>query len=98
MGSPTAIRLPATLTLGEARATLAQLAPQLQATADPVLDASDLHTLDSSALALLLECSRQAAAAGRRLRVVGAPPKLVQLARLYGVDPLLGLAPAADAA
>lgn len=99
MVAPAVIALPATLTLAEARATLAQLGPQLQAAADPVLDASALRHLDSSALALLLECSRQASAAGRRLGVHGAPPKLVQLAQLYGVAELLGLAgPVAPAA
>jgi phospholipid transport system transporter-binding protein len=42
-------------------------------------------------LALLLACQRQAAGQGRRLQLTGAPPKLKQLAQLYGVDALLGL-------
>lgn len=91
MPDATLIALPATLTLAEARATLAQLSPQLQAAEQPLLDASALVALDSSALAVLLDCSRQAAARGRTLRVSNAPPKLVQLARLYGVDGLLAL-------
>jgi phospholipid transport system transporter-binding protein len=47
--------------------------------------------LDSAAVALLLDCQRQALARGKTLRVTGAPAKLGQLARLYGVEALLGL-------
>ena len=77
--------------MSEARATLAQLQPLLQAADLPVIDASPLRELDSAAVALLLECRRQAAARGLPLQVTGAPPKLRQLAKLYGVDELLGL-------
>ena len=42
-------------------------------------------------LALLLACQREAQARGKQLRVTGAPPKLSQLAQLYGVAELLGL-------
>lgn len=87
----TAIAMPQRLTMSEARATLAQLQPVLQAADDPVIDASPLLELDSAAVALLLECRRQVAARGLQLRVTGAPPKLSQLAQLYGVDELLGL-------
>ncbi len=86
--------LPERLTIAEASATLAQLTPQLAESAQgaeaPVLDASALQQLDTSALAVLLACQRQAAALGRPLRVVGAPAKLTQLAQLYGVESLLG--------
>jgi phospholipid transport system transporter-binding protein len=85
------IALPARLTMGDARAALAALAPHLQASDAPVIDASPLQDLDTAAVALLLECRRQAAAAGRTLQITGAPPKLAQLAQLYGVAPLLGL-------
>lgn len=92
-----ALALPAELTMGHARAVLAQLAAALRQSADAVIDASGLQSLDTAAIAVLMECSRQAAAQGKALRVTGAPPKLGQLARLYGVDGLLGLqvAPAA---
>ena len=53
------------------------------------MDASALNDFDSSALAVLLECRRRAQAAGRPFRVDGAPLKLVELARLYGVDAAL---------
>jgi len=85
------IPLPERVTMGEARATLARLQPLLAATAQPVIDASALRELDSAAVALLLECRRQAATRGLSLRVTGAPPKLSQLAQLYGVQDLLAL-------
>ncbi|MBL8352579.1 MAG: STAS domain-containing protein [Burkholderiaceae bacterium] len=85
------IALPERVTLSEARATLERLEPLLAAADEPVIDASALHELDSAAVAVLLDCQRQAHARGRTLRVTGAPPKLSQLAELYGVAPLLGL-------
>ncbi|MEK8053432.1 STAS domain-containing protein [Ideonella sp. DXS22W] len=86
-----AIALPASLTMADARGTLERLAPQLASAEQPVLDASALQQLDSAAVSVLLECRRQAAARGRTLRVSGAPPKLAQLAQLYGVAELLAL-------
>ncbi len=91
----TTIKLPARITMGEARATLAQLQPLLQAADAPVVDASALVELDTAALALLLDCQRQARARGKQLQLVGAPAKLGQLATLYGVADLLGLQPGA---
>jgi phospholipid transport system transporter-binding protein len=88
----TTLALPQRLTMAEARATLAALQPQLAAADAPVVDASALQVLDTAAVAVLLDCRRQALARGRSLVVAGAPPKLRQLARLYGVDDLLGLA------
>ncbi len=92
-----AVALPERLTMGEARATLAQLQAALLVAQAPVIDASALRDLDTAAVALLLDCQRQAHARGLTLQVVGAPPKLAQLARLYGVDALLGLQAAAAA-
>lgn len=87
----TTIALPERVTMAEARATLARLQPLLAAVDEPVIDASALQDLDSAAVALLLDCQRQAHARGKTLRVTGAPAKLGQLARLYGVGELLGL-------
>lgn len=53
------------------------------------VDGSTLVQFDSSALAVLLECQRMARAKGRAFAVQSLPPKLVELARLYGVDGLL---------
>jgi phospholipid transport system transporter-binding protein len=55
-----------------------------------VIDAAALHSFDTSAIAVLLEARRLAQAAGRTLDVRGAPPAMVELSGLYGVDALLG--------
>jgi phospholipid transport system transporter-binding protein len=84
--------LPAVLTMAQARETLARLEPALRADGELTIDASQLTDLDSAAIAVLLHCRRIASAAGRSLRVTGAPAKLGALAALYGVKELLGLA------
>ena len=86
------MQLPATATLEQA-ATLAATLPAAVAGGSGVLrvDASALSAFDSSTIALLLQAQRAAQAAGRGFEVSGAPPKLVELARLYGVDGLLAL-------
>jgi len=83
------MKLPVTLTLDQAAAALAALPADGSAHA---IDASALREFDTSALALLLQAKRLAQAAGQGFEVTGAPPKLQQLAQLYGVDELLGLA------
>ena len=90
------MKLPPTLTLDCAAAAL----DTLRADADSsqgvlTVDASALTAFDTAALALLLQARRLAQAAGRAFEVQGAPPKLTQLAQLYGVAELLGLARAA---
>lgn len=87
-------RLPATLTLAQVRQTLQALQGGLQgapAGGAFEVDASAMAEFDTSALAVLLELRRQAHARGLQLAVLGAPPKLTQLAQLYGVQALLGL-------
>ena len=49
------------------------------------VDASALTQFDSSALALLLHLNRRCLAGGARLVIQGPPPKLSELAALYGV-------------
>lgn len=56
-----------------------------------VIDASALQELDSSTLSLLLRARRRLKQAGGRLVVRHAPPKLRELARLYGVGEMLSL-------
>jgi phospholipid transport system transporter-binding protein len=87
------IALPAVLTLAEASATLALLLDAIAADDAPVLDASGLQNLDSSAIAVLLQCRRGAQAKGKALTIVGAPPKLTQLTQLYGVEELVAAQP-----
>jgi phospholipid transport system transporter-binding protein len=54
-------------------------------------DLSAVREVDSAAVALLLAWQRQAITAGGRLLLAGVPADVVSLARLYGVDGLLGL-------
>lgn len=86
------MQLPADATLQHA-AALAQSLPQALTGAAGLLriDASALTALDTSTIALLMQARRLAQAAGRGFEVVGAPPRLATLARLYGVEDLLSL-------
>ncbi len=93
------MQLPATATLDQA----AELAATLPAAVDAGtgtlrIDASALQAYDSSTIALLLQARRLAQAAGRDFEVVGAPGKLAELARLYGVEELLSLSPSSPTA
>jgi phospholipid transport system transporter-binding protein len=54
-----------------------------------ITDASSMTVFDSSALAVLLECRREALANGRAFWVQGLPPRLRQLAGLYGIASLI---------
>ncbi|HWH84163.1 MAG TPA: STAS domain-containing protein [Burkholderiaceae bacterium] len=83
--------LPTTVTAREANDTRRLLLQALQGepAAGVVIDASSLAHFDSSALAVLIECQRAAEGWGKPFALRGAPPKLVALARLYGVDTLL---------
>jgi phospholipid transport system transporter-binding protein len=83
--------LPQNLTLREARDAMRLLKTTLESESDTLLtvDGSQLQRFDSSALAVLLECRRLAQAWGKRFEVRALPPKLLELARLYGIDELL---------
>ena len=83
--------LPATITVREARDTQRLLTQALKNEPESgvVVDAGNLAHFDSAALSVLLECHRQASAWGRGFSVRNAPPKLVALAKLYGVEVLL---------
>ena len=91
------LTLPVTLTYQQAldarQSLRAQLSSQLATQPAVVIDASGLLQFDSSTLAVLLACRRQAMAAGKTFAVQGMPDKLIQLAGLYGVTQLLGTAP-----
>lgn len=86
------IALPPVLTLAQARAAAQALEAAAAATppgATLVVDAEALQAFDTSALAALLQGLRAARARGVAVSLQGAPPKLADLARLYGVDALL---------
>ena len=86
------LKLPSTLMHPQANACRDDWVAALRAA--PVgevwtVDASGLTDFDSSALAVLLACRREAMASGQSWAVTGLPPKLQALADLYGVMPLL---------
>ena len=86
------MKLPGTLTLPSARQTTEALAQAISVQPAGTtfgVDASDLAELDTSALAVLLQARRAAQARGLHWQLEGAPPKLRQLAGLYGVETLL---------
>ena len=83
--------LPAELTHEHASACCRMLAQALRAQPGDraVADASGLQVFDSSALAVLLDCRREALALGKQFAVSQLPPRLRELAALYGVEELL---------
>lgn len=86
------MHLPAKATLVEADSLLAALKAALPTRGGTLrIDASALQHFDTSLVALLLHARRAAQAAGGTIQIVGAPPKLADLARLYGVESLLPL-------
>lgn len=86
--------LPPELTHRQASACLRLLLQGLQALQGPrlVVDAGPLVVFDSSALAVLLECRREALNRGKDFAVKGLPAGLASMADLYGVDGLLPVA------
>jgi phospholipid transport system transporter-binding protein len=83
--------LPAELTHEQAAACSRMLAQAIQAQGgqQAVCDARALQRFDSSALAVLLECRREAMALGQAFSVSHMPPRLRDLGKLYGVGELL---------
>lgn len=78
------LKLPASATLADASALVGRLGDGVES-----VDCAALQNFDTSAIALLLEARRRAQARGLGFTVVNAPPKLRELARLYGVESLL---------
>jgi phospholipid transport system transporter-binding protein len=83
--------LPAELTHEQAAACCRMLAQGMRSKTEPtiVADAAALSKFDSSALAVLLECRREALALGKTFSVSRLPTRLRELAALYGVAELL---------
>jgi len=93
-GPGSSLLLPAALTLRDARSAMESLGPAI-AEADGstiTVDASALTQIDSASLAVLLQCRRLAEERQRGFEVRNAPSRLVDLAKLYGVADLLGIA------
>lgn len=86
--------LPANITHANARTCAHMLAQALRSQEQSVVaDVSSLQKFDSSALAVLLECRREAQIQGKTFSVRGLPERLRSLAALYGVAELLPAAP-----
>lgn len=84
------LTLPATLTHDQALETARGLRAQVVSNSGGVvIDASALTQFDSSALAVMLACRREATAVGKAFAVHGLPARLAQLAGLYGVAELI---------
>ena len=83
--------LPTDLTRTQASACLQMLVQGLRAEqgATVVVDASALGRFDSAALAVLLEFRREGLALGKSLAIRAMPPRLNELAALYGITELL---------
>ena len=87
--------LPAELTHEHAAACCRMLEQGMRTDPAPtvVADAAALSHFDSSALAVLLDCRREALARGKTFSVKGLPSRLRVLAGLYGVAELLPASP-----
>jgi phospholipid transport system transporter-binding protein len=86
------LQLPAAATLEHAAELALTLPAAVAGGSGPLrVDAAALTAFDTSTIALLMQARRLASAAGRGFEVVGAPAKLAELARLYGVEELLSL-------
>ncbi|RVT54443.1 STAS domain-containing protein [Rubrivivax albus] len=83
------VTLPASVTMDDASVALRAIEASLAAGGDLAVDASALQEVDTAAVALLLQARRLAQARGVGFTLAGAPPKLMALAKLYGVGSLL---------
>ena len=85
------LTLPANLRHSNAAACLAQLQSQIRSSTqrDLEIEAGQLSDFDSSALAVLLGCRREAESLSKTLKFKQFPAKLRELALLYGVSELL---------
>ena len=79
---------PAEVTFASANAAL-DAAAAAQAGPERLYDLSACRRFDSSLIAVLLELERRARGVGAACSFQGAPGALLELARLYGVEPLL---------
>ncbi len=85
------LTFPATLTHADASACVAHWLSQSPVGQGQVVQlcGSGLQRFDSSALSAVLALRRHLADRGQTLALDGLPPRLTELATLYGVDELL---------
>lgn len=89
--APSMLVLPPELTHAQAIASLNMLLQAMKSHKEShlVVDAGALKVFDSSALAVLLECRRNALSFGKTFAIQALPDALRSLAGLYGVQELL---------
>jgi phospholipid transport system transporter-binding protein len=85
------LTLETTLTNRNASATLEAGLNRLSQ-GDLTVDCAPLTQVDSAAIAVLLGWQRAAQAQQRKVIIHHAPPQLISLATVYGVEPLLAFA------
>jgi len=85
------VQLPALLVQQTATASLTELLQAVRAepSACVRVNAAALARFDSTALAVLLEVRRVVLSLGKTLTLHALPPRLADLARLYGIAELL---------
>ena len=95
----TTLALPSLLTHDQATACAKSLGLDIRAEKGEAVfvDASALEKFDSSALAVLLQCRRDAVASGKSFAVTGLPHPLRELADLYGISELVESQPGSRA-
>lgn len=76
------------ITFVNAASTFTEITPHIAAKIS-ALDFSGVGNIDSSALALILSCMREAHQQNYSLRFSGLPSNITTLAELYGITPLL---------
>ena len=81
-------RIQGEITLANAASVLDELKPRI-AEKIPLLDFSGVTQVDSTVLALILSCMREAERQNYQLRLSGFPTSITTLADLYGVTPFL---------
>lgn len=95
MNKDTILYLPRSVTFENATQCSQELAQRLleqegiKNSAHVVIDASAVEHFDSSVLAVLLQCRRDAVRSHKTLGVLRMPPQLQELSKLYGVENLL---------
>lgn len=81
-------RIAGDITVASAASLLTEITPHIAAKI-PSLDFSGAGHVDSTVLALILSCMREARQQNYSLRFSGFPPNITTLAELYGITPLL---------
>jgi phospholipid transport system transporter-binding protein len=97
-GAAGSYRLAGTANMASARALLERGLAEFRGQPHVEVDLSGVTAADGAGLAVLLAWVERARAGGQRLNFAGLPPQLTALARVCGVEAMLGAAAAAPPA